>query len=273
MMLWERPYMVRCVDALEIDSTCSVLEVGFGCGYSAERIQRARPRSHTIIECAEIVLERLRPWAAARPGVAVVEGTWQRTLPSLGVFDRIFFDDFGAPGLAEAEMEECDNEAYRARYAAARSHMHAFLDMVLEWHAQPGTKISGYLSGTPVVLKRSDTHYSCQRMPVRPPAHCHCAPLHLDPATSPRRSRLAPDSSELTRLRLRAALADFDDKVAIVPLWVKQAAGSAAAGEAEGPSAAVVETGEPATREGIETAPGSTSKRKRDSETTAARNE
>eukprot|EP00966_Prymnesium_polylepis_P168823 3903593-Prymnesium_polylepis.1 len=182
--------MVRCVDVLDIDANCSVLEVGFGCGYSAERIQRAKPRRHTIVECADVVLERLRPWAAARPGVEVCEGTWQQMLPSLGVYDIIFFDDFGAPGLAEAEMEQCADAAYRARYAAARSHMHAFLDMVLEWHSRPGTRISGYLSGTPIHLDRADTVYSSQRMPVRPPSHCHY----------------------------------FDDRVAVVPLWVKGAA-------------------------------------------------
>ncbi|KAL1530626.1 hypothetical protein AB1Y20_001526 [Prymnesium parvum] len=194
MMPWERPYMVRCVDALEIDSSSAVLEVGFGCGYSAERIQRYHPRVHCIIECADVVLERLRPWAAVRPGVEVHAGTWQRVLPSLGVFDRIFFDDFGAPGLAEAEMQQCGNEAYRLRYMAARSHMHAFLDIVLEWHARPGTRVSGYLSGTPVSLERSDTRYVCQRMPVRPPAHCHY----------------------------------FDDTVATVPLWIKESSAPAA---------------------------------------------
>ena len=100
MMAWERPYMVRCIDALQITETDSVLEVGFGCGYSADRIQAARPRQHTIIECAEPVLVRLRAWAAERPSVVVVEGTWQATLPDLGKFDAIFFDDFGAPGLS-----------------------------------------------------------------------------------------------------------------------------------------------------------------------------
>ena len=102
-------------------------EVGFGCGYSADRIQAAltltptptptptltptptpnqaaRPRQHTIIECAEPVLVRLRAWAAERPSVVVVEGTWQATLPDLGKYDAIFFDDFGAPGLSEHEM-------------------------------------------------------------------------------------------------------------------------------------------------------------------------
>ena len=84
MMEWERPYMVRCVDEMRLTSQDSVLEIGFGCGYSAERIQAASPRSHTIIECAEPVLARLRDWARHRPSVRVVEGTWQAVLPSLG---------------------------------------------------------------------------------------------------------------------------------------------------------------------------------------------
>ena len=92
MMEWEMPYMQRCVDALNVDHTCHVLEIGFGCGYAATHIQRKHPRSHTIIECSEPVLQRLRPWADARPGVRVVEGTWQAELPKLGLFDRIFFD-------------------------------------------------------------------------------------------------------------------------------------------------------------------------------------
>jgi len=70
MMEWERPYMVACVNALKIDDTCDVLEVkhncddpfchgdarqrltplstqiGFGCAYSAERIQYHKPRYH-----------------------------------------------------------------------------------------------------------------------------------------------------------------------------------------------------------------------------------
>lgn len=196
MMPWERPYMVRCIDALQIDSSCSVLEVGFGCGYSAERIQNARPRMHCIIECADVVLERLKPWAARRKNVIVCQGTWQRMLPSLGVFDRIFFDDFGAPGLAEDEMSHCSDEAYRSRYEAAKTHMHAFIDIVLEWHARPGTRISGYLSGTPVKIDRSDTVYTCQRMPVRPPSHCHY----------------------------------FSESVAMVPVWTKLGADSSNSG-------------------------------------------
>ena len=91
-MEWERPYMEACIDAL---SPCGdVLEIGFGCGYSAERIQEHRPRSHTIIEFHPMVAERAREWAKGRDGVRIVEGTWQEKLEELGKFDEVFFDDY-----------------------------------------------------------------------------------------------------------------------------------------------------------------------------------
>ena len=65
--------MVRCVEALEIDEGSTILEIGFGCGYSADRIQGKRPRTHTIVECSAPVLAKLREWAKTRPNVVVVE--------------------------------------------------------------------------------------------------------------------------------------------------------------------------------------------------------
>jgi len=142
--------MVHCIEDLQIDSTCDVLEVGFGCGYSAERIQRQKPRSHTIIECSEPVLERLRLWAASRPNVRVVEGTWQARLPELGIFDCIFFDDYGLPGRAEREMLRCPREEYKEEYSHAMSeeggtHFEAFLRIALLWHARQGSRLSGFV--------------------------------------------------------------------------------------------------------------------------------
>jgi hypothetical protein len=176
MMQWERPWMVRCVDALKLTPECRVLEIGFGCAYSAERIQAAGPASHTIVECADSVLERLRPWAAARRGVQVVAGTWQERLPELGEFDAIFFDDFGMPGIAESAMlEGCPSAAYREVYAQARSHMDGFLQLVLRWHCRAGSRISGY-AVRPIELQTPagiEVEISHGRLPVRPPRHCH----------------------------------------------------------------------------------------------------
>ena len=44
MMEWERPYMVACVNALAINESSDVLEIGFGCAYSATRIQHFKPK-------------------------------------------------------------------------------------------------------------------------------------------------------------------------------------------------------------------------------------
>ena len=121
MMEWERLHMAPAMDEMAITSADRVLEVGFGCAYSAERIQRGT-KSHTIIECSEAVLQKC---AVGRrvPGVIVVEGTWQQTLPALGTFDAIFMDDFGAPEMSAAEMEKCADPRYREAYAGARSHL------------------------------------------------------------------------------------------------------------------------------------------------------
>lgn len=47
---------------------------------------------------------------------------------------RVYFNDLRA--------DPCATDT------AASSHMHAFLDLVLEWHSHPGTRISGYLVRT-----------------------------------------------------------------------------------------------------------------------------
>ncbi|MEN9343934.1 MAG: hypothetical protein RLZZ453_721 [Chlamydiota bacterium] len=102
MMAWEKPYMHACIDALQPKG--DVLEIGFGLGFSAERIQSYNPKSHTIVEFHPEVLKKAREWAKSRPNVILVEGTWQEVLPSLGVFDSIFFDDY--PLESEEEMDK-----------------------------------------------------------------------------------------------------------------------------------------------------------------------
>jgi protein-L-isoaspartate O-methyltransferase len=177
MMAWEKPYMEKCVETLEINSNSRVLEIGFGCGYSAEMIQRANPRSHTIIECADVVLQKLHKWAADKPNVNVVEGTWQARLPDLGDFDCIFFDDWGMPGLADREMTRCDAPEYRSEYDAATSaengtHFEAFVRIALRWHSLDGTRITGFIMYPPRV-EFDDALVRYQRISVAPPEHCN----------------------------------------------------------------------------------------------------
>ena len=99
MMEWEKPYMQKLVDVLRIDSTCDVLEVGFGCGYSATCIQSYQPQSHTIIECDQLVFERLEKWAKDKPSVKIVRGLWQVKLPKLPGMYRTIYLTLGSSEL------------------------------------------------------------------------------------------------------------------------------------------------------------------------------
>lgn len=101
MMQWEKPYMHACIDALKPFG--DVLEIGFGLGYSAERIQHYKPKSHTIIEYHPEVAKYARAWAKNYPTVTIIEDTWQHALPKLGLYDCIFFDDY--PLESEQQMQ------------------------------------------------------------------------------------------------------------------------------------------------------------------------
>lgn len=185
MMEWERPYMEQCVEALSIDGECDVLEVGFGTGYSAEHIQRAGPKSHTIIECSKSVLERLRPWAADKPNVRVIEGTWQRRLPELGLFDKIFFDDYARLGREEREMKHCPRPEYTDVYNNSEQHFNAFLKIALQWHAREGTLLSGYMASSCYTweLSPQTVKWKFWYTPVMPSRHCNY--FFSDKATVP----------------------------------------------------------------------------------------
>jgi protein-L-isoaspartate O-methyltransferase len=108
MMAWEKPYMEACIDALKPSG--DVLEVGFGFGYSATRVQHYHPRTHTIIECEPVVAKRAREWAKNHQGVTIIEKTWQEALPQLGQYDAVFFDDYPLeePSTVEKAIKEAD---------------------------------------------------------------------------------------------------------------------------------------------------------------------
>ena len=59
MMEWEKPYMNKLIKHLEPKG--HVLEIGFGLGYSANRIQKYDIKSHTIIE--PIMINELKQWS------------------------------------------------------------------------------------------------------------------------------------------------------------------------------------------------------------------
>lgn len=91
-MEWEKPYLEALIDALHPSGR--VLEVGFGLGFSSERIQFYHPTEHIIIEHRPEDVAKAQRFAKKHPHVTVIQDTWQNALPKLGVFDAIFFNDF-----------------------------------------------------------------------------------------------------------------------------------------------------------------------------------
>ena len=95
MMEWEKPYMEACIDKLDISG--SVLEIGFGLGYSAHRICSApNITKYTVIECCPIVWEKVENFKKKFPSVNInlIKGRWQDVLCTCGKYDRCFFDDY-----------------------------------------------------------------------------------------------------------------------------------------------------------------------------------
>tara|TARA_Y100000590_G_scaffold397509_1_gene479121 strand:+ start:97 stop:711 length:615 start_codon:yes stop_codon:yes gene_type:complete len=133
MMQWEKPWMEACVDHLKPQKTDDILEIGFGLGYSATQFQKYHPRTHTIVECDDTVLEKLREWAQDKPNVIIKKGFWQNVLPSLGKFDAIFMDDF--PLDAGGNTSQMLQQSFRGKI---------FIEMCAESHLKPGARLSTF---------------------------------------------------------------------------------------------------------------------------------
>ncbi len=69
-----------------------ILEVGFGSGYSAKRIEVIHPKQHIIIESDPDTAASAARWAGSNPRIGVIEDTWENALDDLGVFDALFFN-------------------------------------------------------------------------------------------------------------------------------------------------------------------------------------
>ena len=143
MMEWEKPYMEALIDRL--NPTGDVLEIGFGLGYSANRIQSFDIKSHTIIENDEEVLEKLKIWALKQKHkVNIVSGLWQEELKKLGKFDSVFFDD-------------SPNEKYEDKN---NIRLYEFYYKILKNHATVGSQLSWYCDAPIYWIAHPQTDYS-----------------------------------------------------------------------------------------------------------------
>ncbi len=93
---WQTPIM-QAMAAGVTEKHGEVLEIGFGRGVSADFIQEAGVKSHTIVEMnPHVIAHYFRPWRQRYPDrdIRLIEGRWQDVLDQLGQYDGIFFHAF-----------------------------------------------------------------------------------------------------------------------------------------------------------------------------------
>lgn len=91
MEKWEVPLMQKHIDLLNVKDK-NVLEIGFGMGISANMIQQAGPKSHTIIESHPDVINYYNERYPHKDTTHLIMDYWQNVIMNIGKFDCIFFD-------------------------------------------------------------------------------------------------------------------------------------------------------------------------------------
>jgi len=136
MMEWEKPYMEKCIEYL--DPSGSVLEIGFGLGYSANKLCSYQSvTSYTVIECCPEVWKKFELFKEnmkiTRPelNVTVIKGRWEDVLCEGELFDSVFFDDYNG-----SVTHESVNRFNKFLY-----------NLLINGHTKIGSKICCYSTG------------------------------------------------------------------------------------------------------------------------------
>lgn len=101
MHIGERSLMHSLAD-LSTSVGGHILEVGFGMGISANRIQENKSvLSHTIIEVHPDVFSRAVTWAKDKPSVTILLGDWIDVIPNIKdkKFDGVLHDTCADPNI------------------------------------------------------------------------------------------------------------------------------------------------------------------------------
>jgi len=91
---WEHPLMSASA-AYIAENGGDILEIGFGMGLSAEYMHSHSISSHTIVEIHPDIIPKAFEWAANRPNVTIITGSWYDNLDNLSTYDGILYDTYG----------------------------------------------------------------------------------------------------------------------------------------------------------------------------------
>tara|TARA_R110000868_G_C10841525_1_gene760097 strand:- start:733 stop:1296 length:564 start_codon:yes stop_codon:yes gene_type:complete len=93
MMDWEHDLMSGSA-AYVCQNGGDILEIGFGMGISAGYIQSHSISSHTILENHPDIIPLALNWAAEKPNVTIITGSWYDNLDILLTYDGVFHDTY-----------------------------------------------------------------------------------------------------------------------------------------------------------------------------------
>jgi len=94
MMDWEHELMSASA-VYVTENGGDILEIGFGMGISAGYIQSHSISSHTIVENHPDIIIKALEWAAEKPNVTIITGSWYDNLGTLATYDGVFYDTYG----------------------------------------------------------------------------------------------------------------------------------------------------------------------------------
>ena len=78
------------------ESKGSILDVGFGLGFSANYFYKMGVKKYTCIELNDTIYKTAIEWAKDKPNVTIIKGDWIDVVPTLTEkFDGIFMDTYG----------------------------------------------------------------------------------------------------------------------------------------------------------------------------------
>lgn len=85
-------YENACADLIAKENS-NILEIGFGLGISADRIQTHNPAKHVIIEINEDIYKKAIEWAKDKSNVEVILGDWKEVVGEItDKFDGVYND-------------------------------------------------------------------------------------------------------------------------------------------------------------------------------------
>lgn len=101
---WQIPVMRQMARAVA-ENGGDVLEIGMGRGVASAFVQEYNPRSHTLVECNEHIVNQFEDWKADYPNrdITMLPGMWQDRVSDMSLYDGVLFHTYP---LSEQEFVE-----------------------------------------------------------------------------------------------------------------------------------------------------------------------